>query len=348
MLSDEALRGARELGDPAVLGRVLALRFESVWAPGTYTDRLAETAELADIAVRLDDRRLEFFAARFRSMACWEGGRPAESDEHLSTECRLAVEIGQPYLRWVATLSRAGRLLAASRLGEAEAVAEEALRIGSGADEPDATFAYGAQLIDIRRQQGRCLELLPVLQAFEGVDEFDLRPAIAMIHCEAGFPAEARAAIGELLDDPLPPPRSYVELHSLVLLSEVAAMLEDAGAAQWLYERMLQYRHLFHVSQVVRAGPLDHHLGLLATAIGDIGIADDHFAAAATATTAVPLPYWAAETEVGWARALLRRRGPGDLAHARDLLDRATKAGRRLGFAATLRKAAGVRTDGGI
>lgn len=350
MLSDEALRSARLLGDPALLGRVLALRFEAIWAPSTHAERLAETAELLDLAQRSEDRRLRFFAARFRSFACWEGGRTAESDQHLDAECRNADEIGQPYLQWVATLSRAGRLLAAARTQEAEAAAEDALRIGAEADEPDAMLAYGAQLLQIRRQQGRGSELLPVLQgvgSLGGFDEFDLRPGMAMIHCEAGSFDKARAVAGDLLAGPFPPPGSHIEAETLTLLSEIAAALDEADAARRLYDSLGACSGLLLVDQVVRHGPFDHHLGLLATAAGDLGTVDGHFARAVGLSSSVPLPYWRAEAEVGWARALLRRREPGDAAQARALLGSAAEAAGRLGLGGTLRKAAALSEGAG-
>jgi len=98
---------------------------------------------------------------------------------------------------------------------------------------------------------------------------------------------------------------------------------------------------------VVRHGPFDHHLGLLATTAGDLDAAVRHLARAVDTASSVPLPYWRAEAEVGWARALLRRGEPGDAAQARALLGSAADAAGRLGFAGTLRKAAALSAGTG-
>ncbi|WP_285499466.1 AAA family ATPase [Actinokineospora sp. NBRC 105648] len=337
-LADEAVRGARELGDPEVLGRVLALRFEATWAPATHHRRLADSAELLDLATASADRRLRFLAARLRSLACWESGRVAESDEHLAAECRIADEIGEPYLRWVATLSRGGRLQASSRHAEAEDLAGEALRLGSDAGEPDAVLAYGAQLMHLRRQQGRADELLPALRDTQGFADYDLRPILALINADSGALDEARAAAGDLLDTPLPPPGSQLEVQALCLVAELACALEHRAAAVWLYERLRACAGLFLLNQVAREGPIDHQLGLLAATAGDLEAAVGHFASALTAAEAAPLPYWAAESQVGWARVLLRHGRRADTAAARSLLARAGETARRLGFTGTLRK----------
>ncbi|HEU5469666.1 MAG TPA: AAA family ATPase [Actinophytocola sp.] len=342
LLADEAVHGARELGDPDVLGRVLAMRFEATWAPSTHHQRLADSAELVGLAATSPDRRLRFLAARLRSLACWESGRTVESDEHLDAECRIADEIGEPYLRWVAALSRAGRLQASSRHAEAEAATGAALRIGSDAGEPDAVLAHGAQLLHLRRQQGRADELLPLLSGLPAFSDYDLRPTIALIHAESGSLAEARAVAADLLDHPAPPPASQLQVQVLCTLAAVAGAVADAAAAGWLYDRLRPCGGLFLLNQVVREGPVDHQLGLLAAATGDLAAAVDHAAAAVRAAAAVPLPYWAAEAQVALARAMMRRAGPGDATRARPLLECADEAARRFGFAGTRRKVAAV------
>lgn len=340
-LADDAVRAARDLGDPEVLGRVLALRFEATWAPATRRQRLADSAELLALAATSPDRRQALRAARLRALACWEHGRTAESDEHLAAECRLADVLDDPYLRWGAALSRTGRLLAASRLATAEDAAKEALRLGSAAGEPDAMLAYGAQLFNLRRQQGRSEELLPVLLSTDGFANFDIRPAIALIHADRGAPERARAVAGDLLERQLSPPVSQAQAGGCWLLAELAGALGDVAAAGRLYELLRGWRRLFLVNPVVREGPVERHLGVLAATTGDLTRAVGHLASAMRAADAVPMPYWAAETRVALARTLLRRGAHSDRERARELLERADEAARRFGFAG-LRRAVGA------
>lgn len=344
-LADDAVRGAREHGDPELLGRVLALRFEATWTPATQRRRLADSAELVDLAAASPDQRLRLCAARLRAFACWESGRIVESDEQLAAECRIADVLSEPYLRWIAALDRAGRLLAASRLAVAETAVREALRRGSAAGEPDAMLAYGVQLFNLRRQQGRADELLPVLLGTADFANYDIRPAIALIHADRGAPERARAIVGDLLDRPLSPPVSQAQAGGCWLLAELAGTLGDAEAAGRLYDLLRGWRRLFLVNQVVREGPVERHLGVLAATTGDLTRAVGHLTSAMRAADAVPMPYWAAETRVALARTLLRRGGPTDHERAGDLLERADEAARRFGFAGLRRAmAAGAVT----
>lgn len=339
-LADEAVRGARESGDAGVLGRVLALRFEATWRPSTHRGRLADTEELSAIAACSPDPRLRFLAARLNGLVAWEGGLIHRSDEHLATEHRLAEEIGEPYLRWIAALSRAARLQASSRLAEAQEAADTAMRIGSAAGEPDAPLAYGAQLLHLRRQQGRADELLPTLADIQGTTDYDVTPMVAFIHAESGANDAASAASADLLAQPIRPPASPADVESLCLLAEVVAAIGDTEAARRLYDCLHDCTGLFFVNQVARHGPLDRQLGLLAACHGDLPTAIDHLTTAADAATSTGLPYWAAEAQVALARALLRRDDDTDQAHARSLLAQAGNAAARFGFARTRAKIA--------
>ncbi|WP_026422638.1 ATP-binding protein [Actinokineospora inagensis] len=295
-LADDAVDRARALGDPLVLGRVLALRFEATWAPSTQPRRLTDTAELLTIAATAPDRRLKLLAARLRSIACWEAGLIAESDAALAEEIRIADDIGEPYLRWVAALSHAGRTLAAGGLTEAEAACEAAFRMGNDAGEPDAALAYGAQVMQLRRQQGRGAELLPVLRGLDGMGDYDLRPATALILVDAGELNEARTEVGDLFDD-LPSPDSQLRVQLLCQLAEVAHGTGDPTAAQRVYDRLLPCTGLLQLNQVVRYGPIDHQLGLASACAGDRDAAVRHLTAAVAVSAAVPLPYWLERSE---------------------------------------------------
>ncbi|MGX7826405.1 ATP-binding protein [Actinokineospora sp. 24-640] len=342
-LADGAVDRARALGDPGVLGRVLALRFEATWAPATQVRRLADTAELLGLAGGSADRRLRFLSARLRAIACWEAGLLAESDARVAEELRIAADIGEPYLRWVAALSEAGRLQAAARLAEAEAAAEAALRLGTDAGEPDAVLAYGAQLMGLRRQQGRAGELLPALSGMVDYSDYDMRPAIALIHTEDDDLDAARAAVGDVLDRPLPEPASQLQVQHLCLLAVVASALGEGSACRRLYERLRPCSGLLQLNQVVREGPIDYQLGLVACGAGELDTAVEHLTAAVR--DAAALPYWLAEAQVALADALLRR-GGADSA-ARSLVERACATAVAHGFGGTARKAGRVRVGAG-
>ena len=73
-LSDEALAIARRLDDPDALSLVLNLRFVTLLAPETLTERRANTVEAVAVAERLSDPLARFYAYHWRAYACIEAG----------------------------------------------------------------------------------------------------------------------------------------------------------------------------------------------------------------------------------------------------------------------------------
>jgi hypothetical protein len=84
---------------------------------------------------------------------------------------------------------------------------------------------------------------------------------------------------------------------------------------------------------------VSYYLGLLALCMGALDEALERFAAAATIEQRVGAPTWLARTRVGWARALLTRRAPGDAEQAEHLLEQALDDARRLELAGVERGA---------
>jgi hypothetical protein len=78
---------------------------------------------------------------------------------------------------------------------------------------------------------------------------------------------------------------------------------------------------------------VDHHLGVLAVALGDADLADDHFVAARALHRQLRSPLWVAHTQREHARALWKRGTPGDRETARRLQGEATLAYEKMGLA---------------
>jgi tetratricopeptide (TPR) repeat protein len=86
-------------------------------------------------------------------------------------------------------------------------------------------------------------------------------------------------------------------------------------------------------------GSVSYYLGLLASSMGALDEALARFAAAAAIDQRVGAPTWLARTRMGWARALLSRRAPGDAEQADHLLEQALDDARRLELAGVERRA---------
>ena len=154
-LAQQALALAREIGDARTLASVLVDTLLAMWAPDTLELRQELLPELLDSAARAGDPALEFWATVRELDTRIEG---CELERAAAAAERMAAlsEQGEPSMRWNATFAGgAAQALLRGDLARAEELAEEALRIGSEADQHDARLIYGAQLTRIRVYQGR-------------------------------------------------------------------------------------------------------------------------------------------------------------------------------------------------
>ena len=74
------------------------------------------------------------------------------------------------------------------------------------------------------------------------------------------------------------------------------------------------------LAQVSAIGPVAHYLGMLAGALGRQDEAEEHFAFAVGLAERTGARGILVRTRLEWARLLMRRRGPGDVERARELV----------------------------
>ncbi|MGH9004835.1 MAG: hypothetical protein ACRDYV_17065, partial [Acidimicrobiia bacterium] len=162
-LSDEALALARGLGDPSTLATVLLSRCAAIWDPSQLEERRAAADELRTLATGLGDPFVKVWASLYSFETAMERADVGEADRHLGEAQESASEVERALL-WFATFPRAGRVLLAGRVEEADVVAREALEIGL-ATQPlsEVRMHYGVQRFQIRLEQGRLGELVPKL-----------------------------------------------------------------------------------------------------------------------------------------------------------------------------------------
>jgi tetratricopeptide (TPR) repeat protein len=344
-LSDEALALARRLDHPAALSRVLSLRFVTLWMPETLEERVANSDENVAAARRTGDPVAEFHAVHWRAAAFVEAGRISDAWRDVEHEASLAERLGQPTMQWLATYDRANLEVIAGRLTEAEQHAQQALEIATASAQPDALPFFTSQLTNIRYEQGRLAELQPLIAQVvaenPGIPAF--RAVLALACCEGDLDDEARRLLGHetaTAFGELPPDVTW--LPGLVIYAEVAAHLQDRGAATVLYDLLLPWAGQVVFSGVSAWGCVDHHLGAVAGVIGRFAEAEEHLRRAAELNAGLRAPIWAARTELATARLLLQRDGAGDRERGRALLERAAAASQRLGSATLARRANGL------
>ena len=345
-LAREGLAIARRLGEPSTLAGALVSLWLASWDFTAVGERSILAGELSQIAGQLDDPVLEFHVGMARCLTGSEQGDAATADQGLRTCTRIAEDLGQPVLRWRAAGLRSHRAFMDARWDDVERFAQEALRLGEAAGQPDA-----ASLSDIcllRILQGRPEEAAALIRRL--VEQFAGSPvyhaALAWACADAGRGEESRVIVTRLRRPTFEAlPRDYLGLVTLVFLSRACARLGETSSAQELYDLLRPHQSAVAIGQSVWLGPVAYDLGLLAATLGRYDEADAHFAEAVEIHDRLGVRGMLAHTCLEWARALLTRRHPGDGERAQDLLTRAEVTAREVALDNIERGAVALRQE---
>jgi class 3 adenylate cyclase/tetratricopeptide (TPR) repeat protein len=340
-LADEALVMARRLGDPAALGHVLALR-GPLFPQTDPIESRRSAAEMLAVATQLADPALEFWAHWWDSWAALAAADMRRLEARIETTDRIAYELNQPFLQWVAGFFRGIRLRIVGRLEEAETEARSCLESALAAGVSDAFRLYGSSWFRTAYHRGQLGDLTePLARAAQRAPEDGITlAACALVLYELGRESEARDVFDRMAGDGFTSiPANFMWLYTITMLGEVCAGLHDTERAAILYGRLAPYRSLVAHIGTATSGCVAHYVGLLAATLGRFAEADAHFAEAARVHDAMGAPVWLARTQVEWARTLLARAQPGDAERARQHLGHALATARAIGLGTVERRA---------
>jgi class 3 adenylate cyclase/tetratricopeptide (TPR) repeat protein len=338
--ADEALRIAREVGDPMTLFDVLFRRAPVARRP----TRVEVTAELAEMQALVADGRdplRQAMADLITVHRCIEAGEIERSRESLHRAIRIAEELRLPVLRWLVTVLRATVATITGDLVAAEKLAIQAFEISQATDQPDASTWFGVQLYMIRFEQGRLQDLAPMFEAAiaRGPRLHNWHAALAMAQVELDRIDEARVVVGQLMAVDYPGQRSQPHwLLGMCCLGSAAARAEQPDVARGVYDALLPHAGEWPSIMAMTLGSTDRILGELAFSLGRDADAQAHFRAAIASNDAAPAPGLAARARIGLMSVLARR---GDPAARQEFVElgrqvRATIDGRGLDRAQTL------------
>jgi predicted ATPase len=338
-LATEAVEIARRIGDKPTLHFALSCFVAATWGPDDLERRLAVSRETTRLAAEMGGvRGAELHGALMTALL--ESGDAAGAEREAEAYRQRTAVAGRRVSAWFLAVRRAMIALLEGRFAEVEALAAQALQLGSEGRNQNAAQYYGAQMLALRREQGRLEEMVA------GVEQFMAAyPAVAAwratlvwIHAEVGRDADARSELERIAAaDFADLPRDMFWLLSLWLLAEAVAKLGDVRRARVLYELLLPYAGRCVTSGAAFcAGSVERSLGLLATSLSRFDDAARHFAAAIATNERIGARPWVAHAEHDYGRMLLARGAPGDREHARGRLARAASSARALGMRSLL------------
>ena len=342
-LAAEAIEIARATGDPTALAHTLANATAATWAIDTLAERRRVCDELVELAQRLDDPRLSFWAALRSTVVGLQAGDRSQVESGLGTMRTLAASVPEPSMAWTRLKLESIWALIRGDLGASERWAVEAKEVGSAAGEPDAVGSFGGQLSRVRHFQGRGGERVEqVLQGAMKPDSLaSWRAAAAMALIESDRPDEARELT--LAADFESVRLDETWLMAMLQWAQVCSQLRLPDRAEELYRLLEPFAGQFVAGGAIVSGSSSWALAVLAAILERYEQAESHFADAAELEQRLGARLFLAQTRVDWTRALLARGRPEDLGRAQTMLDQAEQAAGPLGAHGITREVAQCR-----
>jgi len=328
----EALQVARRLDDPETLAYVLAALG---WEVMDAAQGLSLAREQIEAARRAGDKYAELRAHNNLAARTFILGDRAGFDRAVDEEDRLLRE-----LRIVDGWTSCHHGLQArmdGRLEEAERSAGQVFAELQPYEPEIAAQTYGIIIFEIRRLQGRLMEMEPLVKAnaerYPAIPAY--RAALAAIYSSEDRQDDARTAFDELVDrgfDHLPSDANLP--MTLSLLADACWFLGDAARAPELYDMFSP-----HEGECVIIGwantasaAVSRSLALLAATMGRWENAERHFEDAIRTNAQLGDKPWLAHTRAQYARMLIERGAPRDRDKAFRLLTEALATYRQVGM----------------
>jgi class 3 adenylate cyclase len=333
-LSDESVAIATRLGDPDTITKVLSARFITIWTPETLAERIADTDRGLAIAEELGEPLAVFQATHWKAAAAVEAGNLDLAAELVARESELAKRLRRPTSSWLAAYDRTTQALMHGLLEEAERSAEDAWRIATESEQPEALAFYAGQLINIRFEQGRLHELEPLIAqqvaANPGIPAF--RGALVLARSEAGLRDQALEVLaGDSATEFSEMAYDSNWLAGMAIYAQACATVEEPGAAAKLHRLLAPWRDHVAFNNATAWGLVERLLGNLDRVLGRHDDAERALVSAAERHEQMGAPIWLARNRVDLARVLLARGVEPD--RSQRLLEQALGTARDLGCA---------------
>jgi hypothetical protein len=148
-LAGEALKLARDGGEPGTLAEVLDARLHALWDPAGAEDRLAAASEILDLARAAGDDARERHGMFWRFVALMELGRVGEAESALAAFERAAIAAGDSQAVVMATARHAMLATFRGRFDQAARLIAQVAADGARAGLPDTERLVAAMYGEI-------------------------------------------------------------------------------------------------------------------------------------------------------------------------------------------------------
>ena len=341
-LAGEAVSIARSLADDATLVRVLNHVHVALQVPSLLEESVGRTTEALALAERLGDPVQVLWAAHWRATDAARSGDVAEMHRCIAIHGAEAEQLDQPMFTWEHTFLCAIEAQFAGDADRAEALASEALRIGTDSGQPDAATIFGAQFIVSSGQKGTMSELAPLIEEMASrapnISRWLFASLLAKAHVEGDRTEPARRLLEEFAAAGFEMPLDQIWMTGMVDFAEAAIECGDPAFAGPLLERLEPWADQVPATGGSVLAPVNHYLGGLAAVLGRHDDADAWFASAAGMAERSGAQFFLAQTRLRWGLLLADRDGPGDSARARLLVAQARESAAAHGYGTVLRR----------
>jgi DNA-binding SARP family transcriptional activator len=324
-LSAEAIELARRSEDPEALLVALGARHVALWTPDGLDDRLAVAEEM--IALARDQGRAEH-ELQGRNWLCadlCEAGQIEHFEAEAREHARLATRLRLPSYMWYEPLWQASLAALRADWDRAERLIAQAEQAGTDAGDRNAPlFGWGLRAaMRLARHQFTDEDLQKIeRQIRESPASSAWRCMRCLFAAQAGRIDKANEDLDWLAADGFAAlPRDANWLPAMFELTEAVCLLGDRARAAELYRLLLPYgdRHISAMRGTVSWGSGQALLARLATTVGNLDRAADHFEAAIELERRWEARAWLVKTRAGYAAVLVTRGEPGDHDRAEEL-----------------------------
>ena len=274
--AQQAVDLAEQVGDPRLLADALDAQLALSWGPDQLDQRVVAARRLTDAAAHVDDSRTRLDAILWRLTTALETLDALTVGRQLAALELLAVETGDPTVRFFAVTRRAMHALLVDDLDRARDLIRQAESIGNDHEVPDAWAVQHCLIAELLRhaddRDGLATEARLYAEVAVDYGLQSLTAEAAVLHAEVGEVDQARRLLHRALGPGLAAvPRDVDWMLTVSKAVDAAALLGERQIAAEGLALLEPYagRATLNAGAVIFVGVVEDFLHAAATLLDD-------------------------------------------------------------------------------